>query len=71
VGDIDLKVIFASENSNKFRKTRFWKENSVENVVTLWANGTGHTSTNNKEKPRTKSRNDTKQEKPRTPKKAG
>jgi hypothetical protein len=27
VGDI--------ENSNKFQKTRFWKEKSVENVVTL------------------------------------
>jgi hypothetical protein len=35
VGDIDLKVIFAAENSNKFQKTRFWKEKSVENLVTL------------------------------------
>jgi hypothetical protein len=35
VGDIDLKVISAAENSNKFQKTRFWKEKSVENVVTL------------------------------------
>ncbi len=26
VGDIDLKVISAAENSNKFPKTRFWKE---------------------------------------------
>jgi hypothetical protein len=26
VGDIDFKVIFAAENSNKFQKTRFWKE---------------------------------------------
>jgi hypothetical protein len=25
----------ATENSNKFQKTRFWKEKSVENVVTL------------------------------------
>jgi hypothetical protein len=33
VGDIDLKVISATENSNKFQKTRFWKEKSVENVV--------------------------------------
>jgi len=33
VGDIDLKVIFGSENPNKFQKTRFWKEKSVENVV--------------------------------------
>jgi hypothetical protein len=28
-------VISATENSNKFQKTRFWKEKSVENVVTL------------------------------------
>jgi hypothetical protein len=35
VGDIDFKVISAAENSNKFQKTRFWKEKSVENVVTL------------------------------------
>jgi len=35
VGDIDLKVISAAENSNKFQKTRFWKEISVENVVRL------------------------------------
>jgi cell division protein FtsB len=35
VGDIDFKVIFATENSNKFQKTRFWKEKSVENMVTL------------------------------------
>jgi hypothetical protein len=35
VGDIDFKVISAAENSNKFRKTRFWKEKSVEEVVTL------------------------------------
>jgi hypothetical protein len=39
VGDIDFKVISAAENSNKFQKTRFWKENSVEDLVTL-----GHTS---------------------------
>ncbi len=30
-----LKVICAPENSNKFQKTRFWKEKSVEDVVTL------------------------------------
>jgi len=30
-----FKVISAPENSNKFLKTRFWKEKSVENVVTL------------------------------------
>jgi hypothetical protein len=35
MGDINLKVISASENSNKFQKTRVWKEKSVENVVTL------------------------------------
>jgi len=35
VGDMDLKVISAAENSNKFQKTRFWKEKSAENVVTL------------------------------------
>ncbi len=35
MGDIDFEVIFASENSNKFQKTRFRKEKSVENVVTL------------------------------------
>ncbi len=31
MGDIYFKVIFATENSNKFLKTRFWKENLVEN----------------------------------------
>ncbi len=35
MGDIDLKVISAAENSNKFQKNRFWKEKSVEDVVTL------------------------------------
>jgi hypothetical protein len=35
VGDIDLKVIFVAKNSNKFQKTKFWKEKLVENVVTL------------------------------------
>jgi hypothetical protein len=30
VGDIDLKMIYATENSTKFQKTRFWKEKSVE-----------------------------------------
>ncbi len=28
-------MISAAENSNKFQKTRFWKENSVEDVITL------------------------------------
>jgi hypothetical protein len=35
VGDIDFKVISAAENSNKFQKTRFWKEKSVDDVGTL------------------------------------
>jgi hypothetical protein len=37
-------VIFAPENSNKFPKTRFWKEKSVEHVVTLGPTAKGHTS---------------------------
>jgi hypothetical protein len=32
VGHIDFKVISAAEKSNKFPKTRFWKEKSVEDV---------------------------------------
>jgi hypothetical protein len=35
VGDIDFKVISATENSNKLQETRFWKEKSVEDVLTL------------------------------------
>jgi hypothetical protein len=35
VGDIDLEVISTIENSNKFPKTRFWKEKSVEDMVTF------------------------------------
>jgi len=35
VGDIDFKVISAAENSNKFQRTRLWKEKSVADVVTL------------------------------------
>jgi hypothetical protein len=35
VGDIYFKVISVIEISNKFQKTRFWKEKSVENVITL------------------------------------
>ncbi len=34
MGNIDFKVISATEYSNTFQKTRFWKEKSVENVVT-------------------------------------
>jgi hypothetical protein len=30
VGDMDLKVISATENSNKFQKIRFWKENRLK-----------------------------------------
>jgi hypothetical protein len=30
-------VIFANEKSNKFQKTRFWKEKSVEDKVTFGA----------------------------------
>jgi hypothetical protein len=37
-------VLFSAENSNKFQKTRFWKEKSVEDVVTLGPAATGHTS---------------------------
>jgi hypothetical protein len=35
VGDIDFEVISGAENSNKFQKTRFWKEKSVEDRFTL------------------------------------
>jgi hypothetical protein len=34
VGHIEFKMISATENSNKFQKTRFWKEKSIEDVVT-------------------------------------
>jgi hypothetical protein len=34
-GDVDFKVISAAENSNKFQKTKFCKEKSVEDVITL------------------------------------
>ncbi len=34
MGDTDFKVISVPENSNKFQKTRFRKEKSVEDVVT-------------------------------------
>jgi len=32
---IDFKVIFVAKNSTKILKTRFWREKSVENVVTF------------------------------------
>ncbi len=35
MGDIDFEMISAAENSNKSQKTRFWKEKSLEDVVTL------------------------------------
>ncbi len=37
-------MIYVAENSNKLQKTKFWKEKSVEDVETLCANGTCHTS---------------------------
>ncbi len=33
--DIDFKAIYATKKSNKFPKPKFWKEKSVEDVVTL------------------------------------
>ncbi len=35
MGHIEFSVISATENSNKFQKTRFSKEKSVANVVVL------------------------------------
>ncbi len=35
MGDIDFQVISTIDNSNKFQKTRSWKEKSVEDVVIL------------------------------------
>jgi hypothetical protein len=35
VGDTDFLVNSAAENSNKFQKTRFLKEKSVDDMVTL------------------------------------
>ncbi len=35
MGDIYFKVISTAEYSNKFQKTRFLKEKSVESVVTI------------------------------------
>jgi hypothetical protein len=35
VGDLDFQVISVPENSKKFPKTRFWKQKSVEDVVTV------------------------------------
>jgi hypothetical protein len=35
VGDIDFKMILPLKNSNKFQETRFWKEKSIEGMITL------------------------------------
>jgi hypothetical protein len=35
VGDIDFQLISTTENSNKFQNTKFWKEKSVEDMITL------------------------------------
>ncbi len=35
MGDFNFSVISAAKNSNKYQKTRIWKEKSVEDVVTL------------------------------------
>ncbi len=35
MGDIDLKVISARENSNKFQRTRFLKDKSIKDMITL------------------------------------
>ncbi len=36
MGDIDFKVISAAGNSNEFpQKNQFWKEKSLEDVITL------------------------------------
>ncbi len=32
---LSFKVISAAGNSNKFQKTKFWKEKSIEDMVTL------------------------------------
>ncbi len=44
-------MISVTENSNKFQETRLWNEKSVEDdMVTLGANGTGHTRIHKKKK---------------------
>ncbi len=42
-GDIDFKVIFAAENSNKFQKTRFLEGKISWGCGNTRANGKGHT----------------------------
>jgi len=39
VRDIDFKVISVVEDSNKFRKIRFWNPRSIENMVMYNTNG--------------------------------
>ncbi len=41
MGDIDFKVTFVTEKSNKLKKIRSWKEKSAADVVTLEPTGTG------------------------------
>ncbi len=43
-------MISPAENSNKFQKTWFWKEKSVEGMVTLGPTHTGHTTHDDREK---------------------
>jgi hypothetical protein len=35
VGDFNFSMISAAKNSNKYQKTRFWKEKSVEDIEPL------------------------------------
>jgi hypothetical protein len=35
-------VISATENSNKFQKTRLWKENSFEDMITFGPTAQAH-----------------------------
>jgi hypothetical protein len=36
MGDIDFKVFFAVENSNKFQKPSFGRKNQFVDMVTFW-----------------------------------
>ncbi len=44
----EILIMSTAENSNKFQKTRFWNEKSVQDVVTLGANSTCHTNLHKK-----------------------
>ncbi len=35
MGNIDFQMVSTVENSNKFQKPKFWKEKSIEDVVTF------------------------------------